>query len=303
MSIICKKHGVEFDPTKGEGCPQCIAEKDMRAKACPEPGCIRTLGHEGVHQAFARIFDLPEELEFDGLQTSGTPDPNAWRTGEEEVKVEPIISTALININPIADEVIKALIVEAEKALKYADARVIKSEEDKKLASDDLKLIGGVMKAFTTKQTEYTKPLNDYKTSILATFKEILAPLIQAEKITKDKMLAYNAEVTRRIQEEEEINRKRMEAAEQEMRLKGELTESVNLVEVEPEAKKGVTTAFSSAGERANWTYEVVDFALLPDFFKLEASSLLNTHAKSYHNTKEVPGVIFKNVPIIARGK
>ena len=210
---------------------------------------------------------------------------------------------ALIEITPSEDKAIKALVVEAEKALKYADARVIKSEEHKALASDDLKLLGDLMKKLTTKQTEYTKPLNDYKAAILATFKEILAPITLAEKITKDKMLAYNAEVTRRRQEEEEINRKRMEAAEQEMKLNGELSESVNLVEIEPEAKKGVTTSFSSAGERANWTYEVFDFALLPDAFKLEASSLLNTHAKSYHDTKEVPGVIFKNVPIIARGR
>ena len=79
-----------------------------------------------------------------------------------------------------------------------------------------------------------------------------------------------------------------------------ELSESVNLVEVTPEAPKRVSTGMGSSGMRANWKYEIVDFALLSDAYKVEASSLLNAHAKAYHDQKPIAGVRFFNEPILA---
>jgi len=293
MSIGNCKHG-EFELT--EGCPQCIAER-RKAGIRPEQDEMEDgLNSEGLTLAYqpAVLAEDMAQCEHGLFVVNMCPDC---------IKEEQPETTALVQIAPAEDIAIKALVIETEKALAFAKARVIKSEDDKKLASDDLKLIGGLTKALTAKQTEYTKPLNDYKASILATFKEILAPLTQAEQITKSKILAYNAEVARRRQEEEEINRKRQEAAEAEMRLNGELSESVNLVEVEPEAAKRVTTAFSSVGERANWTYEVENFALLPDEYKLADTAMLNAIAKKHHDKKEVLGVRFFDKPIIARGR
>jgi hypothetical protein len=113
-------------------------------------------------------------------------------------------------------------------------------------------------------------------------------------------MLDFTREQDRIRSEQEEINRKRQEAAEAEMKLNGELSESVNLVEVSPEAPKTVATDLGTAGQRDNWKWEVVDFALLPDEYKVVDSSLLTAVAKKHHDQKPIPGVRFFNEPIIA---
>jgi len=113
-------------------------------------------------------------------------------------------------------------------------------------------------------------------------------------------MLFFNMEQARIRQEQEDINRKRQEAAEAEMRLKGELTESVNLVEVVPEAPKIVSTGMGSTGMRDNWKYRVVNFAELSDEYKIEDSVMLNSIAKGHHDKKPVKGIVFYNEPIIA---
>jgi hypothetical protein len=130
-------------------------------------------------------------------------------------------------------------------------------------------------------------------------FKELMAPLEEAERVTKTKMLAFNAEQDRIRREQEEINRKRMEAAEAEMKLKGELSEPVNLVEVIQEAPKRVNTEVGSTGMRDNWTYQITDFALLSDEYKLPNTSMLNALAKSNKDTRAVAGVRIFNEPIM----
>jgi hypothetical protein len=88
-----------------------------------------------------------------------------------------------------------------------------------------------------------------------------------------------------------------MEAAKAEAALNnGEIKESVNLVEV-VEAPKRTITDMGSAGQRGNWTYEVVDFNLLPNEYKLPNNSLLNSLAKSVKNTRTIPGLRIYNDP------
>ena len=124
--------------------------------------------------------------------------------------------------------------------------------------------------------------------------------IIAAEKTTKNKMLAYNAEQDRIRKEEDGINRKRIEAAEAEMKLKGELSEPVNLVEVQPEASKRVSTEMGTSGQKGNWKYEIVDLDALPREYMIPDLVMLNAIAKKYHDNKKIAGVRFYNEPIIA---
>ena len=102
------------------------------------------------------------------------------------------------------------------------------------------------------------------------------------------------------VQKQEEINRKRREAAEEEMRLKGELSESVGLVEVLTEAPKVVYSDMGTAGQRDNWKYEIIDLNAIPREYMMPDTSMLNTTAKTHHDKKPVPGVRFYNEPILA---
>ena len=188
---------------------------------------------------------------------------------------------------------------EARKLLEYARARVIKTINDAKLATNDLSIISRLKKVMEAKRKEVLSPHEAQVKAIRDTYNYLMNPVLEAERITKEKQLAFIHEQEHIRHEQEEINRKRMEAAQQEMKLKGELTESVNLVEVQEPPQK-VSTDFGSSGLVDHWIFEVVDFSQVPDEYKVIDSAMLNAIARKHHDAKKVPGVIFKNEPYLA---
>lgn len=210
------------------------------------------------------------------------------------------ISEELVELKLVGEDVeVKNYYQQAVKLQEYAVSRVIKTVEDIKIATDDLTIISRLKKAMEEKRKEYVKPLQENMKAINDNYKLWMEPIEAADSITREKILTFNREQERIRREQEEINRKRQEAAEAEMRLKGELSESVNLVEVVPENPKSVSTDMGTSGQRDNWTYEVYDFALLPDEYKVVDGSLLTAVAKKHHDQKQIPGVRFINRPII----
>jgi len=189
---------------------------------------------------------------------------------------------------------------EALRLLEYAKKRVIASLEDNKAASDDLTIISRLKKAMDAKKREKLEPSKVEAESIRETYNYLMDPILAAEKLTKDKMLAYDADQRRIRAAQEEINRKRLEAAQEEMKLKGEITESVNLVEVMPEAPKTVKTMMGTSGMKENWKWRVINFALVPDEHKMINPATLTPAAKSYKDQRTIPGIEIYNDPIIA---
>ena len=118
------------------------------------------------------------------------------------------------------------------------------------------------------KRKEYVGPLNEHVRTVNEAFKGFVLPLIEADRILKEKVGVYRAEQERVRKAEEEINRKRQEAAQEEMVLKGELTESVGLVEVTPERSGPYRGQTANLIGKKVWRFEVEDFAKLPDDFK-----------------------------------
>jgi ribonuclease D len=200
-----------------------------------------------------------------------------------------IIETALIKIKPDIDPIVIALTNQATSLLKFAESRAIVKDEDVKYATEDLSMLAKIKKAIEDKQKEYTNPINDHLKAVREAFKMIVTPLEQADKLTREKILAYRHEQERKAREAEEINRMRMEAARKEMELKGELTESVNLVEVIPEQPKHVHTEVGSLGTSQVWKFEVTDFNLLPNEYKIVDSSKLGKVVRAGLHT--IPGV------------
>ena len=177
--------------------------------------------------------------------------------------------TAIIHIQPDVDPRVIQLYQESVRLLEYAESRIIQSPEDIKTATDDLALISNLKKAIEERRKEYIGPINSYIQGINDVFKKFGVPLAEADTITRGKILAYRSEQERIRQEEERINRLRVEAAQAEMRLKGELTEPVNLVPVAQEAPSVYRTEAGTLGTAKTWHFEVVDFAVLPDQYKI----------------------------------
>ncbi len=211
---------------------------------------------------------------------------------------EPVKALAL---RPGEDVEVRSYHTEAVKFLESAEARVIKDENGLKSAVDDLNAIGRLEKAMEAKKREGLDPLKEQAEAIRETYSTLMDPVFAAKKITKDKMLAYDQEQKRIRAKQEEINRLREEAAEVQSELDGEPTEAVDLVEVQPKEQKSTYTSQGGAGTTDHWKYEVFDFALLDDAYKVEDKVMLGDTARKYHDTKQVPGVRFYNEPIISR--
>ena len=212
----------------------------------------------------------------------------------EETRVETAIA-----LRPGEDVEVRNYFEEAMKLLEYARKRVITTIEAAKLATDDLSIIARLKKAMEAKRKEKLAPHEAQVKAIRNTYNFLMTPVLEAERITKEKQLVFIHEQENRQREQEEINRKRMEAAQAEMKLKGELSESVNLVEVS-EAPTRIMADYGTSGLVDHWTFEVVDFAQVPDEYKVIDSAMLNAIARKHHDQKPVKGIHFKNEPYLA---
>ncbi len=205
-----------------------------------------------------------------------------------------------VALRPGVDVEVMSYYKDAQRLLGFAKDRVIATVEDNKLANDDLSIISKVKKVMENKRKSLLDPLKLQSDAIRDTYNYLMTPVLEADKITRGKMLAFDAEQRRIRAEQEEINRLRLEAAQKEMKLNGELSEPVEIVEVSPEPAKSVSTDMGSSGTVDHWKYEVFDFALLPDPYKMEDNAQLSAIAKRHHDQKQIPGVRFYNEPIIA---
>jgi len=177
--------------------------------------------------------------------------------------------TAIINVKPDANEAVIALYQEAIALEVRAVKIVIATDEDVKSVTNDLSVIAGLKKAIEEKRKEYTQPINDHLKAVNEAFKNFTEPLNVADKSIRYKVLEYRHEQERIRQEQERINQLRIEAARAEMELKGELTESVELVEERPEQPQHYWAEAGELGTVTIWKFEVIDFSLLPDQYKL----------------------------------
>ena len=189
---------------------------------------------------------------------------------------------------------------EGRTALECAGRLVIATAADNEIANKDLGLIAKLKKVMGNKRKSLLDPLELEKKDIRATYDYLMEPILQADKIIRDKMAGWDSGQRRIRAEQEAINALRTEAARKEASLSGtgEITESVNLVGVTP-VPRPVATDQATTSTTAHWTYEVVDFSLVPDAYKVIDAPQLSTIARSHHDGKPVPGVRFYNKPSI----
>ena len=191
-----------------------------------------------------------------------------------------ITALATVKVKPEDDPKVVALAHEAEGLRDYAVARVILTEVDLRPATDDLSIIAKVRKALTEAKAEYVKPIKGHLDDVNAAFARIMTPLEEADKVTRSKIMAFREVQARRAAEAEAINRQKEELARREAQFnEGEIT--INTTPVEPPAPvKRISTDMGTAGVVRNLTWELVDFALVPDQYKLPDSAKITKLVK-----------------------
>jgi len=195
-------------------------------------------------------------------------------------------ATVLVRIKPEANTEVMAFYNQAVGLRDFARARVITCNDDLKPANDDLIIIRKVKKAMEEKRKDYLKPFQDHVKETNEAYKTLMEPIEEADKITANKMLAFDAEQKRKIREAELNN--------------GEFTIDLTPIEKPEAVPERVRTNMGSSGQRDNWKWEVVDFALVPDTYKMINPAVLTPTAKSYKDTRTIPGIRIYNEPIIA---
>ncbi len=196
---------------------------------------------------------------------------------------------AMIKVSPEGDEVVLNLKAAAVKLESYAICLTVSTNVDVKKVTDDLSMLAYLKKAFEDKRKEYVGPINDHLKSVNEAFKSLTAPLLSADSILRGKVLAYRQEQEHIRTEEEDINALRLAAAQKEMKLKGDLSESVDLVEVREEQPERYRAEAGTLGTAKIPKWELIDFALLPDRFKMENATLIGKVVRA--GEREIPGV------------
>lgn len=184
--------------------------------------------------------------------------------------------TALIKISPDRDKTVVALLSEVTSILDWARKRTITNIDDVKDATNDLSLISKLKKAVEEKRQEYTIPLNDHIKAINGAFKLLTEPLTEADKLTRQKVLAYNAEIERQRQEAEAIEQEKLELARREALLKGgEITIDLSPLQRPEATPDRVRAEAGMLSKMMVRKWEVEDLSKVPlDYLMIDAAKV-----------------------------
>ena len=245
-----------------EGCPQCIAKNRQGAMPQDDPPEITstTSRHVDVH-AGAAFEDVPD-------------------------------GQVLIQIEPEADDRVKALYAEGVHLLELAEARTITENADLKSATEDLSVIARLKKALTERKDEFVKPVRAFLNGFNDTFKTMLEPIEDADRITRDKMKDFRAEQQRKIAEAQAIEDEKLALAQREAELKGgEITVDLTPVEAPPPPPERVRTDIGMAGTAKVHKWEVTDKAAVPEEYKVVDAGAVGRVVKASKGTIVIPGI------------
>ena len=200
---------------------------------------------------------------------------------------KPARRTATLVVNPSGDAKFIAFQEEVRSIAAFMDQAVLDSSEDVKRIIADLAIISTLKETIDAKRREFTDPLRAYQRSLNNLFSTLTDPLDQAYKAGKRKILDYDQD-QERIRQEAELKARHAAAA------RAALTPAVRQVDsatgeitnappplpapVLPDAPpRVVRTVMGSSSKRLIPKVKVIDFAALPDEYKIANQPLLNS--------------------------
>jgi len=186
-----------------------------------------------------------------------------------------------------------SLYQEAASLLQVAKKRVITTNEDLKPATDDLAIIAVCKKAMFARKTEIVEPFKAKLDLVNQAFADLMFPILEADRLTRGQVTTFDNEQRRKTAEAQRIEDEKLKLAQDEMKLTGEHTQELGTAVAPPPVPERTRTDLGTLGGRTNWKARVVDFALLPDEYKLPNEPLLNSFARSTKGERPIPGVEF----------
>jgi len=207
----------------------------------------------------------------------------------------------LILIKPQEDIEVIAFYNEAVQLQHFAEARVITTNNDLRPANDDLSIIATIKKGMEAKRKDYLSPFQNHVKEVNEAYKTLMEPIEQADKITRNKILAFSAEQGRKRREAEAIEAEKMALARREAELKGgEITVDLTPVEKPEAVPDRIRGELGTSGQRDNWKWELVDINLIPMEYLMVNAGMLTPIVKASKGKIVIPGIRIFNEPIIA---
>jgi len=213
------------------------------------------------------------------------------------------MTETMIDVKPIStksvDELSKEVSTLTEKTV------TIKNQSDYTLAGEVLKGIKGLAKRLEGERKKITSPLDAAKKAVQALFVPQQDKLDAAERAIKNAMITFADEQERirraeeaKLQEKAEKERQAALKKAEEARAKGNDAKAATLEEKAASVVAPVlaprTETPAGASFVTRWSAEVLDFALLPDEYKIVDQEKLDAVARALKDGFNVPGAVAK---------
>ena len=190
----------------------------------------------------------------------------------EHEELEAVTETALIKVNPVNDPAVLALREEALKLQAYALSMVVADVSAAKMATDDLAALSKVKKAIEQKRKEWIDPISTHLAEVNQAFKQFTAPLEEADKCLRGKIMDWKHAEEERKRQIDEVNRLRFEAARLEAKANGgEITESVVILPSPDAPAKTMASDLGSSSTVKLRKWRLVDISQVPaEYLKVD---------------------------------
>lgn len=192
------------------------------------------------------------------------------------------------------DERAQELSTISVKLLERAKGLEIIDEDSDLEAAEFLSQVKTARKRWDELRHWFTDPLEAQKKAILAKFKVDDAPLEQAQKIVGGKHITWVRQQQEAARKEQERLRKLAEARQERAERKAEEqgVEPPPVIIPMPTVQAPPKTLHTSAGKvtiRSDWKHQVVDFAALPEEYKVPDEVKIGKVVRA--GVREIPGV------------
>ncbi len=216
-------------------------------------------------------------------------------TAEEE-STEVTESKELIVVYPKGETPYRDFLLEVIDLVNGSIAIVVTNKAESEVATDYLGALKDRRMAIQAFKADLLAPLRQRNTDINDALKELLDPLDTTKKFLDGLILAFNEAERQKVRQAEDIERKRRELAD----LEGKPAPAPTPLPAQPQA---VTRGeYTQSGERMITKYEVVDFAALPDDYKMQDTGKLTKAIKAGGMSLTIPGVRIFQERILATG-
>ncbi|MDD5510630.1 MAG: hypothetical protein PHI12_07470 [Dehalococcoidales bacterium] len=261
---------------------------------CPQCGAagVAGAGVEKTHHEPIPLETVP--ISFERSETKGIDGKLPEGTIIVPSPIAPVPGTAIIKVNPEADDVFQEMKKEALRLLEWGKVRVIDNPKDEKSATEDLGSVATLLKKLAAAQKEWTAPTKTNLELVAGAFNDVIKPLQEIDKTLREKVSAYRAEVKRQTAILQEANRIVIENARKEAAANnGEVLTPIVINTVPAAPQKTVRTATGTASETENWDFKIVNFDLLPEKYKIHSADVVKIRKDVVKNkgTLEIPGV------------